>query len=195
MNLRSLIIFTLIMAGIAGCSQQEKPNTIEIESRKSNENDWKSHIKDKLKVYGHRNWIVVADAAYPQQSNPAIQTMTIDAGQLEAVEFVIDLINNSGHVDANIFVDKEMAYVAEKNANGIEAYRNDLNKVLDGKPVKAMLHEEIINQLDKSAELFNVFILKTDLTIPYTSVFFQLECGYWDAASEGELRDLLNKNI
>jgi hypothetical protein len=29
------------------------------------------------------------------------------------------------------------------------------------------------------------------MTIPYTSVFFELECGYWDAASEKRLRELI----
>jgi len=35
---------------------------------------------------------------------------------------------------------------------------------------------------------FNVLIIKTNLTLPYTSVFFQLECGYWNAAAEENLR-------
>jgi hypothetical protein len=31
-------------------------------------------------------------------------------------------------------------------------------------------------------------IIKTELTIPYTSVFFELECGYWNAEAEERLR-------
>lgn len=153
--------------------------------------NWKTDVEKTLKLFGHRNWIVIADSAYPEQSNPAIKTITIDDSQLEAVEFVSDLIEKATHVSANIFIDKEMAYVAEKDANGIEKYRKDLTGVLEGKPVKTMLHEDIIRELDTSAKLFNVLIIKTDLAIPYTSVFFQLECGYWNGEAENNMRQNL----
>lgn len=153
--------------------------------------NWKSEVEKTLQLFGHRNWIVIADAAYPQQSNPAIRTITVDTSQLEAVEFVSQLVEKAKHVDANIFIDKEMAFVPEKDAMGIGAYRTELTKILEGKPVKTMLHEDIIRELDASANLFSVLIIKTDLTIPYTSVFFQLECGYWNAIAEENMRQQL----
>ena len=159
------------------------------------EENWKTEVEKTLKLFGHRNWIVVADAAYPEQSNPAIKTMTIDDSQLEAVEFVRQLVEKTSHVDANIFVDKEMTYVQEKDAEGISSYRTDLEKILKGKPVKTLLHEDIIRELDESAKLFNVLIIKTDLAIPYTSVFFQLECGYWNAEAEKNMRQELEKAV
>lgn len=173
------------------CTQptKEKTETVAVDEIKTLH--WKTSLEAKLKLFGHRNWIVIADGAYPQQSNPAIETITIDAPQLEAVEYVSNMIAKATHVDANIFVDKEMAFVAEKNAKGITEYRDNLNKVLEGKPVKTMLHEDIIRELDASAKLFNVLIIKTDLAIPYTSIFFQLECGYWNTNSENELREAL----
>lgn len=183
-------VFALMMINIS-CSkpvQQQQNNAAKPETQ-----DWKSEVEKTLKLFGHRNWIVIADGAYPQQSNQAIKTVTIDANQLEAVEFVNQAIEKAGHVDANIFLDKEMAYVSDEDANGIETYRSKLNKILDGKPVKTMLHEDIIKELDASAKLFNVLIIKTDLAIPYTSVFFQLECGYWNAEFEEKLRTEINK--
>lgn len=153
--------------------------------------NWKSEVEKTLKQFGHRNWIVIADAAYPEQSNPAIKTVTIEGSQIDAVAYVSQLIEKAQHVDANIFIDKEMAFVSEKDAKGIASYRADLSKLLDGKNVKTLLHEDIIRELDSSAELFNVLIIKTDLAIPYTSVFFQLECGYWNAEAEKTLRQQL----
>lgn len=150
--------------------------------------DWKSELAETLKLYGHRNWIVVADGAYPQQSNLAIKTISVDASQLETVKFVNELIEAARHVEATIFIDKELEFVPEKDANGIDTYRTKLNELLKGKPVEAKYHEAIIRELDESAKLFNVLIIKTDLAIPYTSVFFQLECGYWNAAAEENLR-------
>lgn len=185
----SIVLATVILGACNQPKVAEKAIPI-IETKK--ESNWKLDLEAKLKLFGHRNWIVIADAAYPQQSNPAIETITIDASQLEAVEFVNNLVTKATHVDANIFIDKEMAFVSEKNAQGITTYRNKLNKILEEKSTKTMLHEDIIRELDASAKLFNVLILKTDLAIPYTSVFFQLECGHWNESSEKELRNALN---
>tara|TARA_B100000809_G_scaffold266806_1_gene331788 strand:- start:3712 stop:3867 length:156 start_codon:yes stop_codon:yes gene_type:complete len=44
--------------------------------------------------------------AYPEQSNPAIKTITIYASQLEAVKFVSALIEKATHVNATIFIDE-----------------------------------------------------------------------------------------
>ncbi|TQO39588.1 RbsD/FucU transport protein family protein [Arenibacter algicola] len=191
--MKYLLVAIGFFLGLMGCANPEKMslnNALDIENT-IKETDWRIEVEQKLKEYGHRNWIVVADAAYPKQSNPAIETITIDTDQLEAVAYISELIERSTHVDANIFVDKEMTFVAEKNATGIETYRNSLDSLLNGSPVKRMLHEDIIKELDKSAELFHILILKTNMTIPYTSVFFQLECGYWNAQSEGALRSAM----
>jgi L-fucose mutarotase/ribose pyranase (RbsD/FucU family) len=184
---------SILLLGIfvnISCNQPQKEESKVVADAKETAN-WITDLQAKLKLYGHRNWIVIADGAYPQQSNPAIETVTIDASQLDAVKYVSELVAKATHVDANIFVDKEMTFVAEENANGITEYRNNLNEILKDKLVKTMLHEDIIRELDASAKLFNVLIIKTDLAIPYTSVFFQLECGYWNGNSENELRETM----
>ena len=84
-----------------------------------------------------------------------------------------------------------MKFVAGKNAPGIGAYREALAKILANQPMQTLPHEQIIGKLDEAGKTFKVLLIKTPLTLPYTSVFFQLECGYWDAASEKELRDAM----
>jgi L-fucose mutarotase/ribose pyranase (RbsD/FucU family) len=150
--------------------------------------DWKAEVEKTLHLFGHRNWIVIADAAYPQQSNHAIKTIAINADQFEVVEFMNQLIEKTTHVNATIFVDKEMEFVPEESAKGIENYRAKIKKVFEGKSVTTMLHNDIIQKIDASAKMFNVLIIKTNLAIPYTSVFFELECGYWNSAAEENLR-------
>ncbi|WP_310560741.1 RbsD/FucU domain-containing protein [Flavobacterium sp.] len=183
----ALVLITLL--ALFSCSKvvQQKEET----TTSASEN-WKTEVENTIQLFGHRNWIVVADGAYPKQSNPAIKTITVDANQLEVVQFVNKVIKKSSHVQANIFLDKEMAFVAEKDAKGIDKYRTDLNKILESKKVQTMLHEDIIKELDSSAKVFDVLIIKTNLTIPYTSVFFQLDCGYWNAEAEQNLRTSLN---
>ena len=166
------------------------PKPEEVISSKSQ--NWKTEFESTVKLFGHRNWIVVADGAYPKQSNHAIKTITVDDNQLEVVQFVNEAIKKSSHVQANIFLDKEMAFVTEKDAKGIEKYRLELNNILEAKKIQTMLHEDIIKELDNSAKVFDVLIIKTNLTIPYTSVFFRLDCGYWNTEAEKNLRTNLN---
>jgi hypothetical protein len=57
--------------------------------------------------------------------------------------------------------------------------------------VERLPHEQIIHKLDECAEVFRILIIKTDMTIPYTSVFFELDCSYWNATAEERLRQAM----
>jgi RbsD / FucU transport protein family len=153
--------------------------------------NWKEKLQQELPLLGHRNWIVVADSAYPLQTAPGIETIYVDADQLEVVKGVIAELAKTKHVKPTIYTDAEMRFVAEKNAPGIGAYRAGLQKVLAGQPVQVLPHEQIIGKLDEAGKTFKVLLIKTPLTKPYTSVFFQLECGYWNAESEAQLRQAI----
>jgi hypothetical protein len=152
---------------------------------------WQENLKEQLPMLGHRNWIVVADSAYPLQIAPGIETIYANADQVEVVKGVLDALGKTKHVKPTIYTDAEMKFVAEKNAPGMGAYCDSLMKVLAGQPVQVLPHEQIIGKLDEAGKTFKVLIIKTPLVLPYTSVFFQLECGYWNAASEKELRDAI----
>ncbi|MCU0784833.1 MAG: hypothetical protein MUF81_12485 [Verrucomicrobia bacterium] len=149
---------------------------------------WRSRLQEQLPLLGHRNWIVVADAAYPLQTAPGIETIYVNADQLAVVKDVLAALAQTKHVKPTIYTDAEMKFVAEKNAPGIGTYRGALEKALAGKTAQVLPHEEIIAKLDEAGKTFKVLLIKTPLTLPYTSVFFQLECGYWNADSEKELR-------
>jgi L-fucose mutarotase/ribose pyranase (RbsD/FucU family) len=145
-------------------------------------------LASRLALFGHRNWIVVADSAYPAQSNPGIETIVAGGGHIEAVKAVLERIGTSAHVRANVYVDRELDSVAENDAPGIAACRRQLLALLEGANVRQLAHEQIIAKLDECAQVFRVLIIKTDLTLPYTSVFFELDCGYWSAEAEERLR-------
>lgn len=153
--------------------------------------NWQEKLQKELPLLGHRNWIVVADSAYPLQTAPGIETIYVEADQIEVVKGVLAELAKTKHVKPMIYTDAEMKFVAEKNTPGIGAYRDALAKILANQPVQVLPHEQIIGKLDEAGKNFKVLLIKTPLTKPYTSVFFQLECGYWNAASEKELRDAL----
>jgi L-fucose mutarotase/ribose pyranase (RbsD/FucU family) len=150
--------------------------------------NWKAQLSNLLPLFGHRNWIVVADAAYPAQSRIGIEIIISGADQLRVVRHVHDAIASFAHIRANVYADKELVFVSDVDAPGVRDYREDLKTVLDGANVTYIPHEQIIHKLDQAAQAFRVLIIKTDMTIPYTSVFFELDCGYWSADAEQRLR-------
>lgn len=152
---------------------------------------WEKRLSETLPLFGHRNWIVVADSAYPAQAKPGIETIAVDADQIHVVRKVLDAITSSRHVRANIYADKELGFVTELDAPGIADYLRELDIVFDGARVAFLPHEQIIHKLDQSAQVFRILIIKTDMTIPYTSVFFELDCGYWNAEAEQRLRQAM----
>ena len=149
---------------------------------------WETKLQGQIPALGHRNWIVVADSAYPKQSNPGIETIYTGKEQVEVLRYVLEELEKTSHVRPVVMLDAELKLVSEVDAPGVDRYRTQLKGLLAGKQIKTMPHEDIIRKLDKGAELFNILLLKTDMTIPYTSIFLELDCGYWDAEKEARLR-------
>jgi len=149
---------------------------------------WERQLQATLPVFGHRNWIVVADAAYPAQCRPGIETIVSRSRQLEVARTVLDAIADSNHVRANVYLDLELQFVAESDAPGVSRYRTQLAELLKRVKPTTLPHEQIIAKLDQTAQKFRVLIIKTGLVIPYTSIFFELDCGYWPPEAERRLR-------
>jgi len=149
---------------------------------------WQDAVREEIPLLGHRNWIVIADSAYPAQNSPGIRTVVTHASQETVLNFVLAELGRAKHVYPLVRLDKELHYVTEKDAPGITSYRNYLERTLKGKTVTTELHENIIKDLDEAGKTFRVLLLKSDFTIPYTSVFLQLDCAYWGPEKEAKLR-------
>lgn len=150
---------------------------------------WRAKLNQELPLLGHRNWIVIADSAYPWQTAPGIETVYTDADQVDVLKTVFDALDRTPHVKPFIFTDAELAQVPEEDAKGGSLYREQLKELLRGRQTNSVPHEQIIKKLDESGQTFHVLLLKTKMTIPYTSVFLQLDCAYWNNASEQRLRE------
>lgn len=150
--------------------------------------DWKTTLKQELPLLGDRNWIAVVDSAYPLQTSPGIETICTKADPLTVVRGVLAELKKTKHVRPVIYIDAEQKYVAETNAPGISAYRQALAKILVDQPVRVLPHEQIIGKLSEAGKMFKILIIKTPLTLPYTSVYFHLKCGYWSDQEEHQLR-------
>ena len=110
------------------------------------------------------------------EPNPGAANRAGDAGEIEACH-------------APLFhTDTELSYLDDSQAPGVEAYRERLAELFKDKTVDSIPHEKIIERLDEVSRTFRVLIIKTNMTVPYTSVFLQLDCAYWAPEAEKGLR-------
>ena len=170
-----IVAAVAITAGLAGCVST----------------GWQGKLNGDLRLFGHRNWIVVVDSAYPAQTAAGTETVATGEDQLDAVKKVLQAVDSARHVRPVIYLDAELPHVSEADAPGISAYRKKLTELLAKRTVKSVPHEELIAKLDTAAKTFRVLILKTNLTLPYTSVFLELDCGYWSTEAQQRLRDAM----
>jgi hypothetical protein len=152
------------------------------------ETDWREKVNEMLPLLGHRNWILIADSAYPLQVSPGIETIDTNASQAEVAHYVLRAIEGTTHVRPEIFVDAELPFVNEGDAPGASEYRRQIGDILRGYDVQSELHDKLIAQLGEAGQTFHVLVLKTNLTIPYSSVFIRLNCKYWATDAETRMR-------
>jgi hypothetical protein len=151
---------------------------------------WTLTLKHRLREFGQRNWIVIADSAYPALSKPGVETVVAEGiEQVELTRRVLDALADMQHVRPVIYLDAELPYVSNDDAPGIDAYRENLKRLLGGRKPQALPQDQISDRLDKAAEKFRVLILKTNSRLPYTPVFLELESGYWSPEAEKRLRE------
>jgi hypothetical protein len=150
--------------------------------------NWEEILQDRLQLLGHRNWLVIADSAYPAQSRKGIETVAVDEEQTIVLNSAFAILSACKHVKPTVYTDEELTFVPEEDAPGVSLYRAKLDTLLKGYEVYVLPHEKIISRLDRVGEKFRVLLVKTNMRIPYTSVFLELECGYWNAQAEKRLR-------
>jgi hypothetical protein len=185
--MRNLILLAALMASLAfSCMPNQESNL--------QQEDWKAILEKDLHLLGHRNWILVVDKAFPEQSSPGMKYLYVDEDLLPTLAYVLEQVEASSHVRPIIYRDKELSYISGDQVPGIDAFRTQCNTVLEGRDVNTVLHDEVFQMLDKSSSLFRTLVIKTNCTLPYTSVFMQLDCAYWDPVNEKILRDQISQD-
>jgi D-ribose pyranose/furanose isomerase RbsD len=154
----------------------------------ANQQNWKYQFDKKLPLLGHRNWILIVDKAFPEQNSAGMEYINTDEQLLPTLEYVLGEINKSSHVKPIIYQDKELSFITEAQSKGVTQFTEASKKLFANQPVQTMLHDSVFMKLDKESKLFKVLVIKTNETIPYSSVFLQLDCTYWNDEKEVMLR-------
>jgi D-ribose pyranose/furanose isomerase RbsD len=180
MSLAASLLMTTTLAG-AAAHRSEPPSA------------WQSKLDEILPLLGHRNWILIVDSAYPLQSSSGVETLETNADQVEVVRKVLEELDQSIHVRPIVYMDAELPFVNETDAPGVTAYRKALKAVLGSRSIQSLPHEQILQKVDETGKLFHIVVLKTTMTIPYTSVFLQLNAKYWSDEDEQRLREAMSQ--
>lgn len=152
---------------------------------------WRQRLADQLPLLGHRNWIIVADQAFPELKSPGITYINSGERLLPVLKEVLAMVKAPGHVTPILYRDKELGFITEAQSAGIGAFRDSAKALLAGNPVREMLHDSVFAKLDAAAGLFRVVVVKTDEKLPYTSVLMELDCAYWNGEKEAALRQVM----
>lgn len=171
--------FKIALAVIGGYACNTADKRVAIKAPHS----WQQQVDSLLPLLGHRNWIIVADKAFPLQSSPGMVYINTDAALPEVAAYTMHQLQAGTHVNPQLYLDRELSFVP-----GAGTYRDSLQQLFKGYPVQTLLHDSVFAKMDKTAGLFKVMVLKTNTTLAYSSVFMQLDCKYWSAEKEQQLR-------
>lgn len=156
------------------------------------EQTWENKLADMLPYLGHRNWIVITDMAYPMQSGTGITTLYADEPYVEVLKKVKDMIDKAPHVFAHVYHDKELDFITEDAMPGVDSLRQKMSEIC-GSEAQSVMHEELIKRMDEAGKLYNIVIIKTPLTMAYTTSFFELDCAYWNGQKQTDLDKAMGK--
>lgn len=155
----------------------------------SNSAQWKTLLAQRLTTYGHRNWIIVADSAFPAYSEAGIETIVVDQDLPSVLDYVVNAISSSKHVRATAFLDQELQFVREDDYPGVMQLRQRIKGALNKATVSTIPHSEVLSKIDAAGKTFRILFIKTNATVPYTSVYMRLDCGYMTDEVERRIRE------
>lgn len=150
---------------------------------------WSETLAARLPLLGHRNWIVVADSAFPEQCSPGMEVVWSGEDLLPVAFETLTQLRSARHVRPKIMVDAELDALDDTLCPGILSFRSDLDRLASGFGGRqALPHEEVLKRMAEIGKTYSILMIKTTMTMPYTSLFIDLQCGYWGDSAEAQLR-------
>lgn len=188
--MRTILFITslLIAFGLSGCSVYDSERNQDYE-------ELDPGLVREIRALGNNNWIVIADESFPLHSRRGVRTLLVDKEIPEVLSGVIDVIAGEGqHVTPTFYRARELGFVENDTAPGIDVYRETLTKNLRGIPIRDFQYRYLSVVLEDDSKTFAVLVIKTKTALPYSSIFIQLDNGYWDPRSEQELRSKMEEH-
>ena len=140
-----------------------------------------------------RNWIIITEASFPAQNRPGIRQVNAPVEVPEVLDYVLQSMEQTENVRPRVYVTREMRSVENDFAPGIDAFREKLKAALHSHETTELDQQSLITLMEDANRSFDVLVIRTPTALPYTSVFMELQPGYWDAESESRLRQRIER--
>jgi hypothetical protein len=154
---------------------------------------WQSAVNRQAAQLGYRNWIVIAEASFPAQNRPGISQVNASVEIPEALDYVLQALEQTENLRPQIYQTRELRSVGNDFAPGIDALRKRMQTSLHGHEVTELDQQSLLTLLEDANRSYDVLVIRTQTALPYSSVFLELQPGYWDATSEALLRERIDK--
>lgn len=154
---------------------------------------WRQDVQREASFLGYQNWIVIAEASYPAKYHKGLRQISVPVDAPEALDAVFEALSQTQHVQPRIYMARELRYVENNYAPGVDALRKKIEQGLAGREVTEMDNKAISVLLDSASDKYNVLVVRTTTALPYSSVFLELQPGYWDGESEAHLRERMKE--
>ncbi len=181
----TLYLFVIILS-LQGCSQNKKKPLSGAE--------WKHQIETQLPLFGHRNWILIVDKAFPLQNAEGLSMIYAEEDLLDVLKYTLGSIDKNNHIKPILYKDKELDFINENLVPGIDSYKSSLSEIIAQSDIKILSHDSVFVKIDEASKRFKTLVIKTNQIIPYSSVFIELDCKYWSNEKENDLRRVMKND-
>ena len=157
------------------------------------ENSWRGAVDSQAAQLGYRNWIVIAEASFPAHNRPGVRQVSAPVEIPEALDYVLHALEQTVNVRPQVYLTREVRAVENDFAPGIDEIRKRIQSALHGHEATELDQQSLLTLLEDANRSFDVLVIRTQSALPYTSVFLELQPGYWDEASETRLRERIER--
>ncbi|MEN9992171.1 MAG: hypothetical protein RLZZ224_1873 [Verrucomicrobiota bacterium] len=154
----------------------------------SYDKSWHREVKRQVRELGFRNWIVIAESSFPAYSRPRASQVAAEAESPEVLSYVLQVIAETQHVRPNVFLTRELRSMSNDTAPGIDEWKRKTQQALLGMETTSLEQESLMSLVADANRSFEVLVVRTSSALPYSSIFIELQPGYWDAEAEQQLR-------
>lgn len=154
---------------------------------------WQGAVDRQAGQLGYRNWIVIAEASFPAHNRPGLRQVNADVGVPQALDYVLTTLEQTENVRPNVYVSRELRSVENDFAPGIDVLRKSIKESLHGHETTELDQQSLLTLMEDANRSFDVLVIRTSTALPYSSVFIELQPGYWDVDSETRLRDKIQR--
>lgn len=179
LRLRGILLFAPLLMSGCGVMQQG--------------GGWRDALMTHTSQLGYRNWIVVAEASFPAHSRAGVRQITANEEIPAVVDEVLKTLERTEHVSPSIYIAREMGAVENDYAPGIDEFRKRLQGSLHARETTELEQQSLMTLMEDANKSFEVLVIRTNTALPYTSVFMELQPGYWNSDSESRLREQLER--